>query len=106
MALASQANIAHARYSIMPEARYLFQKASFPALVKSRGKVNDDALNALAKWLEDASNRRFEIVAEDEQLLRADLSWPSSDSKAAPDLDAYCEDHGIARVLQRRGASH
>jgi hypothetical protein len=60
--------------------------------------VNTDARNALADWANASNNRSFDILqGDDDDELRALLSFQEQDHEARPDLDRECNTHGVQR---------
>lgn len=80
----------------MTKARYKFERSSSVPGFLSTSQVSTDALNALAERQDGDSERDFEVVADEEEIV-ADLAWDDSSESAGYDLEAACQKHGVVR---------
>lgn len=61
----------------------------------STNSISTDAINALERWRAKADQRSYEIVADDEGLLAAQLVWNCGDERVGNDLDAARDEFGV-----------
>lgn len=85
----------------MPSCCYKFSRSA--RSIKgffSRNTPSTDALNGLLAWSSTRSERRYEVITDNDELLMAKLSWSEGDSSAGPDLDDACGKVGVERSYE------
>ena len=87
----------------MPTGCYSFTRSKSIEGLFSKNRESTDALSALDEWSSKQTERRFEILEDNETLL-ARLSWSESDKNARQDLNNACLRCGVERLFcDKRG---
>lgn len=82
----------------MIKAKYRFDRPANSGLgIASSNRPSTDAVGALHQWSHARSGRTYELLADEDEYLDAELVCDPLDGEAGPQLDALCEKYGVRR---------